>query len=1113
MITPAIRYISSFQDATNSSSIPVPTPLMVDGRIWDQRNLNVSTYRSGRVIPQVKTGWSTLTTGAWRYYNDNPASAAVYGRLYNWYAMMGIYDAASLADPSLRDNIAPVDWEVATYGEWITLNNILGKYVSAIALKEAGPAHWGPTNTATNSSYFTALPGGYKLSTNNTSFNRLGTYGYWWPKDTAGYFRLGNDSNALIALGTNTKTLGFSIRLIKQPAVIPGFTTTYPTTITSNSFLGTGGNIPTDYSAGTITERGIVYGTSINPTIANTKIQSGSGLGPYTINITGLSVNTQYFIRAYAISSTEGVLYAPNISVFTLNSTPTVFTNNISQITTNSALSGGSIDNDGGLAITSKGVVWSTSPNPTIALSTKTNSGGGDGDFISDITGLALNTKYYVRAYATNSSSTGYGLDVEFTTLSAPSLNLILNQYYAYHAYSLRKLSDTYDYRCIRVRRTTSSPNTITTTTVDVLFNSYNEIGLDNDIILASGTTTLATTLGEFADGTVDGFTVPSSIFVVTWYDQSGNNKNVTQPTLSAQPRLVNVISNVATLETSGGKAAVRFIATNSQSLRVNDSSVPFNNVSSYVVGNAISSTANTNFFMLNTLQRFYIPLTTTIIYNTSTTRFPVTIPLNTPILYELICGTSTTSAYSNGIQLTPSPVSSVSATNVYIIIGSASFPAVYSDGYVSEVISLVGTPAEESMSVNISDYYGIQRVPSVTTADVNYIEPTGVAIGGGNVIDDFGASVTARGVCWSPTENPTIALSTRTLDGSGIGSFTSNLTLLAAYTTYYARAYATNFATTSYGQQKAFITGQIPVSSFILDLYPTSVHHAYSLRRLRYDYTGFCLKIRRTTASPNPVNTITVDLSFDSNGTISFDSLISNQTGTTTTAANTLGEFAIGSVDGLTAQSVINVVTWYDQSGNDKNPTIATVGNQPRLVRLDSSVATLETSGGKVAVRFISASTNRLQLTDTTANINNMSSYFVGQFVTTAGSQVGYGISGTSTNRFYMPFSNGTNIFAGYGPSAGTITLETGVNTNRRLFELLAPLPGSTTLVQGWANGQAKNTAALSSGASVIIQLGTAGSNHFDGYIQEVIGYQSNTNRLEKETNINAYWQIYTPI
>ena len=95
---------------------------------------------------------------------------------------------------------------------------------------------------------------------------------------------------------------------------------------------------------------------------------------------------------------------------------PTLTTNTISDILSNSAKSGGNISADGGAAITSRGVVWGTSTNPGTDLSTKTSDGTGTGSFQSSITGLKENTKYYLRAYAINSTWRGYGNEVSFTT-------------------------------------------------------------------------------------------------------------------------------------------------------------------------------------------------------------------------------------------------------------------------------------------------------------------------------------------------------------------------------------------------------------------------------------------------------------------------------------------------------------------------------------------------------------------------------------------------------------------------------------------------------------------------------------------------------------------------
>ncbi len=100
-------------------------------------------------------------------------------------------------------------------------------------------------------------------------------------------------------------------------------------------------------------------------------------------------------------------------------SLPAITTTAAFAISSNTANSGGNITNDGGGSITARGVVWSTSQNPTTALNTKTIEGTGNGSFASSLTGLSPNTLYYLRAYATNAAGTAYGNQVSFTTSSA----------------------------------------------------------------------------------------------------------------------------------------------------------------------------------------------------------------------------------------------------------------------------------------------------------------------------------------------------------------------------------------------------------------------------------------------------------------------------------------------------------------------------------------------------------------------------------------------------------------------------------------------------------------------------------------------------------------------
>lgn len=106
----------------------------------------------------------------------------------------------------------------------------------------------------------------------------------------------------------------------------------------------------------------------------------------------------------------------------------------------------------------------------------------------------------------------------------------------------------------------------------------------------------------------------------------------------------------------------------------------------------------------------------------------------------------------------------------------------------------------------------GVLFTPTVTTTAISAITGT-TATGGGNVMSDGGATVTARGVCWSTSANPTTANS-KTSDATGTGSFTSALTGLTIGTLYHVRAYATNSVGTSYGSDVSFTTVALPTFS-----------------------------------------------------------------------------------------------------------------------------------------------------------------------------------------------------------------------------------------------------------------------------------------------------------
>ncbi|MCL2167862.1 MAG: Ig-like domain-containing protein [Lentimicrobiaceae bacterium] len=197
------------------------------------------------------------------------------------------------------------------------------------------------------------------------------------------------------------------------PAALPKLSTAEVTNITSTTATS-GGNV-TDHGNSLVTARGVCWSTSQNPTINDQKTIDGSGIGNFTSNITGLTSNTNYYVRAYATNEI-GTAYGEQLS-FTASSSnlAEVTTENVTNITVSTADCGGTVISDGNSSVTARGVCWSTSQNPTIN-DNKTINGTGTGSFTSKMANLSANTLYYVRAYATNNAGTAYGEQVTLTT-------------------------------------------------------------------------------------------------------------------------------------------------------------------------------------------------------------------------------------------------------------------------------------------------------------------------------------------------------------------------------------------------------------------------------------------------------------------------------------------------------------------------------------------------------------------------------------------------------------------------------------------------------------------------------------------------------------------------
>lgn len=198
------------------------TAITIGKQTWYKENLSVSKYSDGTEIPQVNdpSEWSTLTTGAWCYYDDDSSNQEVFGKLYNWYAVAGIFNSASLDNAFLRKKLAPQGHHIPSDLEWTALSNNLGSNAGG-KLKQEGMDYWYDTNDeVTNSTGFNGLPGG--ICIDNGSFHLVGYHGYWWTSTTSSndpktaLNRSLNYNSNILCKSYDDKKYGFSVRFIKD---------------------------------------------------------------------------------------------------------------------------------------------------------------------------------------------------------------------------------------------------------------------------------------------------------------------------------------------------------------------------------------------------------------------------------------------------------------------------------------------------------------------------------------------------------------------------------------------------------------------------------------------------------------------------------------------------------------------------------------------------------------------------------------------------------------------------------------------------------------------------------------------------------------------------------
>ncbi|MDR0893994.1 MAG: hypothetical protein LBN06_01640 [Prevotellaceae bacterium] len=193
-----------------------------------------------------------------------------------------------------------------------------------------------------------------------------------------------------------------------QPVVVETFNVT---NVTYNSVVFNG-----EVLQGSPSERGVCWSTSDHPTVSDNHRAAGSGFGQYQVAIDGLSEGTTYYIRAYAVSGGE-TLYGTTVDFRTYDyGTPAIEVVSIASTDLTAINCNVMVVTTGGKQVQTRGICWSTSPNPTSDLSTKVENSEPQASFVGAMTGLEPETTYYIRPYLVYEGGLIYGEETHATT-------------------------------------------------------------------------------------------------------------------------------------------------------------------------------------------------------------------------------------------------------------------------------------------------------------------------------------------------------------------------------------------------------------------------------------------------------------------------------------------------------------------------------------------------------------------------------------------------------------------------------------------------------------------------------------------------------------------------
>jgi hypothetical protein len=472
------------------------------------------------------------------------------------------------------------------------------------------------------------------------------------------------------------------------------------------------------------------------------------------------------------------IVFAPTVSATTA----------VSNISRYSATSGGSITNNGGAIITASGVCWSTTSNTPTISDNKTIDGTAIGSFTSTITGLTAGVTYHVRSYATNSVGTSYGTVQTFMATPTAIIPAVGDSYGGgVVGYVYQNGDPGYTSNNIPVLITSTAPQGFTR-----WYNGSN---------ITTGAT--AATLGS-------GFTNTNTIIsvqgaVATSYAagvaKAHNGGGYNDWYLPSQDELNKLYINRSTI---GG-----FANTMNYFWTSTESGTNTAKMQNFLFGGAITDFAKSaSGGYVRAVRSVVLSPTTIPVLTTST-------PASSISTTSAVVGGSVTDEGMTQVSVRGFVYGTSSGSSTYSVTsgaGAGTYTTTLS-GLTAGTTYFVRSFAKNAQGIGYGaeiNFITLSAPIMSATASPTSINTTSV-ISGGTITGNGGSNILTSGLVWGISANPTIALSTKTTDGTTSGTFTSSITGLTAGATYHVRAYATNSIGTSYGPDITFTTLTTP--------------------------------------------------------------------------------------------------------------------------------------------------------------------------------------------------------------------------------------------------------------------------------------------------------------